>query len=327
MTHTSRPYPTVVQKGSQIFLFAEHEWYTYDSAQVPLGKGAMGIVYLGYSCNSPENKVAVKRIKDEYANIPSIRQRAKTEASLLFRHNNLIEMIGYCETDETTGPIFIISRFVRGITFEQHVRSHLSALPDKTYRICESLFPIFDALDYLHSKGIIHMDIKPSNIMVEAGCNVRLMDLGIAYTPDTGNLSIGLVGTPHYAAPEQFVKEEEGPQTTINQTTDIYELGVTLYELLTGNNPFDAETREQILHKQQTLDLPFTQLLPESVFKVLRKATAKKQQDRYQSVREFKLSLQQALLHSRQRRPGNLLPIIIGVALGLILTFIVFIFV
>lgn len=94
-----------------------------------------------------------------------------------------------------------------------------------------------DALDYLHQKGIVHMDIKPANIMIEHGSNIRLMDLGIAYTPDSVSMtSPGLIGTPKYAAPEQIIEPGQ-VQLTVDKTTDIYELGVTLYELLAGYNP------------------------------------------------------------------------------------------
>ena len=224
-------YRNIVQKGDEIYLCVNGEWFFYNQTEPPLGAGAMGTVYLGRSCQTQE-RVAIKRVVDKYANVPSIRERAKLEASLLFRHRNLVEMIGYCELNPYNGPIFIVSRLVQGITLDEHVNTHLRNRKDAVKRICESLYPVMDALDYLHQKGIVHMDIKPANIMIEHGSNIRLMDLGIAYTPDSVSMtSPGLIGTPKYAAPEQIIEPGQ-VQLTVDKTTDIYELGVTLYELL-----------------------------------------------------------------------------------------------
>ena len=163
------------------------------------------------------------------------------------------------------------------------------------------------------------MDIKPSNIMIENGSNIRLMDLGIAYAADVANLtSPGLIGTPKYAAPEQYV--EPGQHSLpIDGTTDIYELGVTLYELLTGFNPFESSSREETLRRQRTEILPFVQGVPESVVSVLRKATAKLQPERFRTALEFKQALQQALQKPEKTAGGWKLPILIGIITGIIL--------
>ena len=109
--NTNARKANIVQKDNLLYLRVENEWYCYDLLSTPLGEGAMGTVYLGYSCSSNE-QVAVKRVIDKYANVPSIRARARLEASLLFRHPNLVEMIGYCEFNPNNGPIFIISRLI-----------------------------------------------------------------------------------------------------------------------------------------------------------------------------------------------------------------------
>lgn len=290
----------IVADGSLLYLRVGKEWFFYDQAERPLGAGAMGTVYTGRSCQTNE-PVAIKRVVDRYANIPAIRERAKLEASLLFRHRNLVEMIGYCELHPYEGPIFIISRLVQGMTLDEHVEKFLKQRPDAVKRICETVYPVLDALEYLHSKGIVHMDIKPSNIMVENGCNIRLMDLGIATThSDLGISSSGMVGTPKYAAPEQ-IYEEGQPQAKIEASTDIYEMGITLYELLSGFNPFDSDSREETIQRQRTLVLPVSANIPSPILGVLRKATEKAQADRYQSAAEFKAALRQALLKSAEK--------------------------
>lgn len=312
------PSANVVQKGNDIFLRIKNEWFTYNVLSHPLGSGAMGTVYLGRSCQTHE-KVAIKRVVDRYADVPAIRERARLEASLLFRHRNLVEMIGYCECHPSKGPIFIISKLVSGITLDKHVAQHLRNRPDFVQRICHTIYPVLDALEYLHSKNIIHMDIKPSNIMIESGANIRLMDLGIAYTYSTAGLisASGLVGTAQYAAPEQIINTKE-TQVPINKTTDIYELGMTLYELLAGTNPFDSPTQEETLRKQMNGVLPAIEGVPLTVMQVIWKATEKEQAMRFPSAREFKMALQNALCLPPPPPPWFKI-LLIGGAIGIVL--------
>lgn len=287
--------PSIQQRGNVVFLHADNEWYAYDFTNRPLGSGAMGTVYRGWRVRD-KRPVAIKQVTPKYANIPSIRQRARLEASMQFSHPNLVEMLGCCELSPNNGPMFIISEFVRGITLDEHIKVHkLRAKPDATQRICETIYPVLDALNYLHSKEIIHLDVKPSNIMLENDYKIRLMDLGIAYTHDAVKItSPGILGTPQYAAPEQVLKQGD-THLDIDPTTDLYELGVTLYELLSGSNPFYAQTIEQTIIKQRTEILPPIDGVSKYVMAVIHKATSKKKEDRYQSATEFKQALQEAL--------------------------------
>lgn len=286
----------VIQKpnDANIYLFVMGEWYCYNPMVEPLGSGAMGTVYLGYRCRNGE-KIAVKRVKDYYANNYAIRERAKQEASLAFRHNNLVEMIGYCEYAPNNGPIFILSKFVSGTTLGEHVKQNLDDRPDRVEKICHTIYPVLDALDYAHSRGVIHRDIKPSNIMIENGCNIRLMDLGIARMNEGNKFSaFGFIGTPQYAAPEQIARNEKNG-IQINASTDIYGLGLTFYDLLTGNNPFDCKTDAETLAKQMKEKLPYDAKIPKRLMSVIWKATEKDQNKRYQSALEFKLAIQKAI--------------------------------
>ena len=223
----------VIYRGNEVDLKIGDEWFGYDLGASPLGEGAMGTVYLGQSFLTGQ-KVAIKRVHDKYANIPSIRKRAKLEASLEFRHPNLVEMIGYCEEQPNRGPIFIVSRLVHGVTLEQYVKVSLNSCPKeiRVQKICEFIYRVLDALDFIHSRNVIHMDIKPSNIMLENGSNVRLMDLGIAFAGDDMDItSAGLVGTPKYAAPEgQPTSAPNGNMMSAFQYANEHEMrqGVTL---------------------------------------------------------------------------------------------------
>lgn len=278
-----------------VYLQVKGQWFYYDPNSTPLGEGAMGIVFLGYNCNSNQ-RIAVKCVRAAYANNPLIRQRAKQEASLSFSHPNIVQMLGMCEYQENSGPIFILSNYVPGITLEEHVKSQLNQLDrkDRVEKISYEICCVLDALQYLHSQGIVHRDIKPSNLMLENGSIVKLMDLGIARM-NGGNKysSYGFIGTPQYAAPEQILRETT--RSEINATTDIYSLGITYYELLTGVNPMNSKIESETLSNQVTKKLPYNKAIPRRLFKVIQKAAEKDSAKRYQSASEFKNAIQDAI--------------------------------
>lgn len=287
---------TVFQRPDDpyIYLLVMGEWYCYDPTSSPLGSGAMGTVYMGYRVKDGA-RMAIKRVKDSYSNNPMIRERAKQEASLAFRHHNLVEMIGYCEYTPTNGPIFLVSKFVSGKNIDDYAKEFLNG-SDRVEKICHAVFQVLDALEYVHSRGVIHRDIKPSNIMVEDDSNIRLMDLGIARMNDGNKFSqYGFIGTPQYSAPEQILRDKNRT-VQINAATDLYALGITLYELLTGDNPFDADTEVDTLTRQMRESLPAHEAVPKRVMTVIAKATEKEQSKRFQTATEFREALKEALL-------------------------------
>lgn len=286
--------PSVLRNGPVIYLNSGGVWYQYDERKAPLGAGAMGTVYLG-STRDGKQRVAIKRVKDQYSNVPEIRERAKLEASLKFGHSNLVEMLGYCELMPDRGPIFIISKFVQGVNIDEFVSQAISRTdPNREKKVCNLFFPVLDALRYLHDSEICHLDIKPSNIMVQNGNNVRLMDLGIAQTGkpfDSG----GTMGTPQYAAPEQFSNSTNG-SNELRPYTDVYQAGVTLYELITGANPFKAQSLRECILKHKNVLLPESLSISNPVLNVLRKAVSHNLADRYSSVDDFRNALKEALV-------------------------------
>lgn len=278
------------------FLKIERNHYCFDLRERPIGQGAMGTVYRGWNYQTQE-LVAIKQVKQRYADIPAIRARARQEAALKFRHRNLVEMLGLCEEHPGHGAMFIVSKWVNGVNIDDFVKRSMGGFAHdmRVKRICELIYPVLDALAFIHSHGVVHLDIKPSNIMVENGNNVRLMDLGIAYaeTPVSGSSTTGLMGTPKYAAPEQF-SQREMENTGLNARTDLYELGVTIYELITGSNPFECQTLQEIAEKHRLGSLPESALVPKPLMQVLQRATAPQQNSRFASAQEMRLAIEQS---------------------------------
>lgn len=281
------PSPTV-RRGDNpqdpfIYLFVNREWYCYNPNE-RIGGGAMGDVFLGYRCKT-RDPIAVKRVKPCFENNPIIREKARQEASLAYRHPNLVEMIGFCEYAYNSGPCFLLSKYVRGENIDKYV-TKISSPEIRVEKVCIAMQQVLDALEYLHPQGVVHRDIKPSNIMVENESNVRLMDLGIARQNGGNKWShFGFIGTPQYSAPEQIYNDKT---KKIGITTDLYALGITFYELLAGTNPMDCETDSDTLARQMTEKLPSSPNIPYRLMQVIWKATEKEQVKRYQSAREFK---------------------------------------
>ena len=311
--------PDIVKNGSQIFLKVSGKWYYYDERQAPLGAGSMGVVYLGFS-KDKNYPVAIKRVNDKYANVPSIRERAKLEAKLQFRHQNLIEMIGYCELNPTQGPLYILSNYIHGKNIDRYIRETFPPqAPNRAAKICQLFYPVLDALTYIHSNQIVHMDIKPSNIIVEDGRNIRLLDLGIAHVGKKIDIdsSASLMGTPKYAAPEQF---DVNINTSLKPETDIYAAGVTLYELLCGKNPYSANTISDSITKHKNVILPYDSLIPKKLVDVLRTATNPNPALRFKSASEFKQAIAQSLI---SRKSFNWVYVIVSVAIATLLIVII----
>lgn len=279
-----------------------YRWYYYNPDRPPLGEGAMAKVYLGYDYETHQ-KVAIKQLFDRYANNRSVRERAKLEASLSYRHPNMIEMLGMCAFEDEEGDwhVWLVSNYVEGETIDKHIKALVDMDPnmDIVPIVANEICGVLDALDYLHSRGVIHRDIKPSNIMVAKDSTVKLMDLGIArVTGSNSYTSNGFVGTPLYASPEQILRDKTQLQAT--PASDIYSLGMTMYVLISGTHPFNADTDSQILINQVTRKLPMAEALNKNkrykkLMNVIWKATDKDQNNRFQSAMEFKAAIKNAI--------------------------------
>ena len=258
-----------------------------------LGEGGMATVYKAFDTRL-ERDVAVKIIRtDQFAPamLERILKRFEREAKALARltHPNIVSVIDYGEHD---GAPYLVMPYLPGGTLKQRLGK-----PMPWQEAVRILLPIAQALEYAHEHNIIHRDIKPSNILLTEKGQPMLSDFGIAKILESGETAtltgtgVG-VGTPEYMAPEQWTGQA-GPQS------DLYSLGVVLYELVTGRKPYTADTPAAILLKQANEPLPrpgqFIRSLPEAVEKALLKALAKKPEDRYPEMSALAIALENLL--------------------------------
>lgn len=254
-----------------------------------LGEGGMATVYKAHDPRL-ERDVAIKVIRREAfppEDIDMLLKRFEREAKALGKlsHPNIVGVIDYGEHD---GSPYLVMVYVPGGTLKDRLGYPFPPMPWRD--AVRMLLPIARALEYVHERGIINRDVKPSNILMTEDGQPLLSDFGLAKLFEKDKEATNLtssgtgIGTPDYMAPEQWTGEPTAQ-------SDLYSLGVVLYEMITGYRPYTADTPAGILLKQATepLPLPKTYIpnLPQDVESVLLKALAKDPADRYPNVRTF----------------------------------------
>jgi serine/threonine protein kinase len=251
-----------------------------------LGEGGMGTVYRGLEINL-DRVVAIKVLHAELTSKANIVERFRTEARAQanLNHPNLATLFAFLEHE---GTALMVMEFVDGENLQEMVKRR-GPLP------VSEIIPIFKqallGVGAAHRMGIVHRDLKPGNIMVNKLGIVKVMDFGIAKVAgDHGLTRTGVqVGTVYYMSPEQ-VKSQ-----AVDARTDIYALGVTLYELLTARVPFKGESEFEVLngHVNTLPELPSVhqQGIPRGIANIVLKALEKKPEDRFQTVEEFSAAL------------------------------------
>ena len=292
-------------------------YYQFDSETPPIGEGGMGKVCEGLCVNQQNGFTRPVAIKFMFDDLPSSAyERARREAEIQLRNDNLVEMLGFIETQDVTptGEVrkhyHVISELLTGVSLSdilegktkdrtgEDVPYAVKMLQD--YQNDPEHFAqivvvnVLSGLMALHDAGYIHRDIDPTNIMLTKDGHIKLIDFGIAKqmnTLTTGDKSLTVagkfMGKPEYAAPELVL----GNISHQNQTTDIYSVGILLYQCIIGHTPFEG-ARHEILEKQLKSKLPLGKIKNKSLRNIIATACEKKQELRYQTSAQMRVALE-----------------------------------
>jgi Protein kinase domain len=254
-----------------------------------LGEGGMGAVYRGVD-TMLDREVAIKALRPELASQTSVVERFRTEAVTLAKlnHPNIATLYSMFRQGE---ELYMVLEFVRGETLDS-IMEKRGALP------AEEAIPVFcqvlDGIDHAHELGIVHRDIKPANMMLTEKGTLKVLDFGIARLLGSARMTRAgnIIGTLEYMAPEQV----RGHET--DGRSDLYALGMMLYEVLTGKLPFDTDNEFELM-KSQTEMTPrapreINPNIPELVEAAIMKAIEKNPDDRFQTGGEFRAVLMNA---------------------------------
>ncbi len=248
-----------------------------------LGKGGMATVFKAYH-PSLDRYVAIKALHPAFMEHPGFLERFEREAKVVAKleHPNIVPIYDFSEHEDRP---YLVLKYVQGETLK--ARLDKSKL---TYKEARHIFRVISsALAYAHQEGVLHRDVKPSNVLLDKTGGVYLADFGLARIAETSQTTLSgqmMMGTPHYISPEQA----KG-LGNLDSGTDIYSLGVMMYELLIGEVPFQADTPFSVIHDHIYSPLPLPRDmnpdLNEEMERAILKALAKKREDRYASVSEM----------------------------------------
>ena len=260
-----------------------------------IGEGGMANVYLAHD-TILDRKVAVKVLRGDLAGDEKFVRRFQREAlnASSLSHPNIVEIY---DVDEDEGNFFIVMEYIEGKTLKQMIkRRGVLTLPETI----DIMLQLIDALSVAHDSYIIHRDIKPQNIMIKESGLVKITDFGIAMALNSAQLTQtnSVMGSVHYLPPEQA----SGKGSTIR--SDIYSLGIMMFEMLTGKVPYKGDSAVEIALKHIKEPLPSVReinpVVPQSVENIILKATAKNPKNRYRDVREMADDIKTCMDEERQ---------------------------
>lgn len=254
-----------------------------------VGVGGMANVYRGTDLKTG-NQIAVKVLKDEFLDNEELVRRFKNESKAIsiLSHPNIVKVYDVSVTDKLQ---YIVMEYVDGITLKEYLKQRGGALTWK--ETVHFATQILSALQHAHSKGIIHRDVKPQNIMLLADGSIKMMDFGIARfsRAQSQTVSDKAIGSVHYISPEQA----KGERT--DARTDIYSVGVMLYEMLSGRLPFDGDGAVSIAIMQiSEKPKPLAEIAPQTparLRQITEKAMEKDPDKRYQSAQEMLAAIEE----------------------------------
>ncbi|MCJ7602175.1 MAG: serine/threonine-protein kinase [Desulfobulbaceae bacterium] len=260
-----------------------------------LGEGGMGKVYKGFD-PVIKRPVAIKRIKKELMASSSgeeILMRFRLEAQAVGRFSPHANIVAVYDYGEDGGCPYIVMEYVEGKTLNEWLKDNTNTrLP--LQNACNIMDQLLNALHYSHSKNVVHRDIKPENLFLLEDGQIKISDFGIAKIDKTSVTHHGmLIGTPSYMSPEQC----EGKP--VDGRSDLFSAAVIFYQLLTGQKPFNGDSLAtlmmQVIYSKPSSVLELNGLLPKTFEGLIRKALAKKPEERFQSGQEFAQAIKAAL--------------------------------
>jgi serine/threonine protein kinase len=257
-----------------------------------IGKGGMATVYKAYQA-SVDRYVAIKVLPSQLAESKEFAARFQQEARIIAKleHPHILPVFDYGESD---GTAYFVMRYLEAGTLKDRMEAGRPLPLNEIDRIFTQLT---NALSYAHSQGVVHRDLKPANALIDSHGNIFLTDFGIAKLLESASPRLtqtdAIMGTPAYISPEQAQSQP------VDRRSDIYSLGIILYEMVTGQVPFVADTPLAVLFKHISDPLlPPSRVrpgIPPAIEQVILKALAKEPRDRFASVDEFRSAWKQAL--------------------------------
>jgi serine/threonine-protein kinase len=277
--------------------FAEGEMVGPYRIVEQLGQGGMATVLKAYHA-ALDRYVAIKVLHPAFLEDSSFQARFQREAKLVARldHPNIVPIYDFAEHESRP---YLVMKFIEGKT----LKARLAEGPVERDQVLRVVQAVGAGLGYAHGRGILHRDVKPSNVLLADDGQIYLADFGLARIAQSAEASLTndmIVGTPQYISPEQAMGKKD-----LDEGTDIYSFGVMLYELVVGRVPFSADTPFSIIHDHIYSPLPLPrQVNPgvsEAVERVLLKALSKDRGDRYKNVRQMVEAFERARQDDEQR--------------------------
>ncbi|PUB18131.1 Stk1 family PASTA domain-containing Ser/Thr kinase [Paenisporosarcina sp. OV554] len=268
-----------------------------------IGGGGMSNVYLAHDMIL-DRDVAIKVLRYDFSNEDDLHRRFQREAlsATSLTHPNIVNIF---DVGEDRDLQYLVMEFVEGKTLKHYIVDNAPLSPDETVRIMKQLT---SAIAHAHQNQIIHRDIKPQNILMDGVYHVKITDFGIAMALSATSFTQtnSVLGTVHYLSPEQ------ARGGTATKQSDIYALGIVLYELLTGKLPFSGESAVSIALKHLQTETPSVRAvvptIPQSLENVVMKATSKDPRNRYQTVEEMEHDLNNVLSAERANEAAFAIP-------------------
>lgn len=296
--------------SSSTNIFVKQKIDRYELQQ-PLGVGGMARVFVGWD-TVLERPVAIKFLHDHLAEDATFIERFKREAKLVatLNHPNIVQIYDYNlhKADGRMSP-YMVMPYITGKTLKELLTETCARSEKLSHeRILAIMLDLTSALRYAHQRGMVHRDVKPSNILFDEHDHAVLMDFGIARLAEVAQLTQegATVGTPTYMSPEQATG------SPVDGRTDLYALGVILYEMLAGRPPFNDESMVAIILNHINTPVPpirqFDPAISPELEAVVNKSLSKKAEDRYQSAQEMADDLKRALLMMPASTTSNITP-------------------